>query len=332
MLSIMMRHQRSFLKANVFLLTVMFGSCVKAAVWEPMGGPIQIPVWKGNPPDLIPSNLGENFETAKSLVAGKPWHEITGVTQPTFTVYSPKTGNTGAAIVVFPGGGYKALAIDIEGTEVCDWLTSKGITCILLKYRVPDSGCHWDDKCQCHVTPKKFTALQDAQRTISTIRYQAKKYGVKPNKIGVMGFSAGGNLAVLASTESRRRAYEPIDQIDNVSSRPDFSIPVYPGHMTMEHKNKTPREVAAKELNTDIVISQDIPPTLLIHAEDDPVDPISYSEIYERELKNAGVEVRLNRYKSGGHAFGVRKSGKDKDRWTDDAINWMKTNKIIQSL
>ncbi len=121
----------------------------------------------------------------------------------------------------------------------------------------------------------------------------------------------------------------PIDEIDQVSSRPDFAIPVYPGHLTMEHKNKTPKAVAAQELNTDIEVSSDIPPTLLVHAKDDAVDPAYYSQVYERELKKAGVNVELMLYESGGHAFGVRKQGKDSDRWTDDALHWLRRIDIL---
>ncbi|KFN43026.1 hypothetical protein N789_10720 [Arenimonas oryziterrae DSM 21050 = YC6267] len=172
-------------------------------------------------------------------------------------------------------------------------------------------------------------ALQDAQRAISIVRYNAARYGIDPNKIGVMGFSAGGNLAVLSSTAFNKRSYAPIDRIDQISSRPDFAIPVYPGHMTMEHKNKTPKAVAAQELNTDIEISTEIPPTLLIHAKDDPVDPVHYSEVYARELKKAGVSVDLIIYPTGGHAFGVKKQGKATDRWTDDALAWLRAIKML---
>ena len=254
---------------------------------------------------------------------------------PTFLLYSPQVNAARSAILVFPGGGYKALAIGPKstlgflGADVCKWLTDSGITCILVKYRVPNSGCNWNKETKRHEAPDIPMALQDAQRAISIIRYNANVYGIDPDKIGVMGFSAGGNLAVLSSTAFKERFYDPIDEIDQVSSRPDFAIPVYPGHMTMEHKNKTPKAIAAQELNSDIVISTEIPPTLLIHAEDDPVDPVHYSEVYERELKKVGVNVKLIIYKTGGHAFGVKKQGKDTDRWTVDALGWLKKIKIL---
>lgn len=257
------------------------------------------------------------------------------ITHPSFLLYSPRINSNRSAVLVFPGGGYKAVAIGpqstigLNGGDVCKWLTDAGITCILVKYRVPNTGCNWNRATRRHDTPDIPMALQDAQRAMSIVRYNAKKYKINPNKIGVMGFSAGGNLAVLSSTAFKKRAYDPIDEIDQGSIRPDFAIPVYPGHMTMEHKNKTPKVIAAKVLNTDIVISKQIPPTLLIHAKDDPIDPVHFSQVYERELKKAGVNVELMLYETGGHAFGVKKQGKDTDRWTDDALRWLRKMKII---
>lgn len=262
-------------------------------------------------------------------------HEKGSLTHPTLLLYPPRVNSARSAILVFPGGGYKALAIGPKstlgflGADVCKWLTDAGITCILVKYRVPNTGCNWNKETKRHEAPDIPMALQDAQRAISIIRYNANEYGIDPDKIGVMGFSAGGNLAVLSSTAFKERSYDPVDQVDQVSSRPDFAIPVYPGHLTMEHKNKTPKAVAAQELNSDIVISTEIPPTLLVHAEDDPVDPVHYSEVYERELKEAGVNVKLIVYKTGGHAFGVKKQGKDTDRWTVDALEWLKEIEIL---
>lgn len=172
-------------------------------------------------------------------------------------------------------------------------------------------------------------ALQDAQRAMAMVRYHADAWGVDADRIGVMGFSAGGYLAVLSSTAFDARAYAPIDEVDHVGIRPDFAIPVYPGHLTMEHKNKTPEAVAARELNTDIIVSTKVPPTLLIHAKDDAVDPVHYSRLYARALRRAGVDVTLKLYDTGGHAFGVRKQRKDTDRWMDDALGWMRTHGIL---
>lgn len=227
------------------------------------GHPREVPLWPGN---------SRVLQDGIKALAG----EEGAVTHPTFLVYPPQGKSTRSAILVFPGGGYKALAIGPgstigpDGADVCRWLTESGVTCILVKYRVPNTGCNWISVTRRHDTPKVPMALQDAQRAISLVRFNASDYGIDPDRIGVMGFSAGGNLAVLSSTAFRLRSYAPIDEVDQVSSRPDLAIPVYPGHMTMEHKNKQPKSIAAQELNTDIVVSREVPPTLLIHAKDDP--------------------------------------------------------------
>ena len=299
------------------VLALLLTGSVAADSWRPTGGAEQVPVWPANAPVL---SGGIRKLEDKEILANKP---ITDVANPTYTIYSPKENPSGTCIIVFPGGGYLSLAMGLEGTEIADWLNQLGITCVLVKYRVPYSGCYWDRKLHRNVTPKVPMALQDAQRTISIIRGHAQDYHVDPNKIGVMGFSAGGNLAVLASTH-QSRSYKPIDPIDKVSCRPDFAIPVYPGHMTMEHKN-----INSRALNSDILISKSIPPTLLIHAKDDPVDPVHYSQVYAESLKKAGVSVTLKIYEHGGHAFGVRKQGKDSDRWTQDVRVWLKQIKML---
>lgn len=258
-------------------------------------------------------------------LAGKKY----AITHPSLLIYSPAESSSRAAALVFPGGGYKAVAVGpqstlgLDGADVCEWLTNAGITCVLVKYRVPDTGCNWNPITRRHDTPDVPMALQDAQRALSIVRYRADELNIDPRRIGVLGFSAGGNLAVLSSTAFRHRVYEPLDEIDRVSARPDFAIPVYPGHMTMEHKNKSPRHIAAQELNTDIEVFPGVPPTLLIHAKDDQVDPVHYSLVYERELRKVGVNVTLNVYENGGHAFGVKRQGADSDRWMDDAVAWL---------
>jgi len=306
---------------------------VKVETSEDISLPIlysqEISLWPEGSKVLID---GIDTITKDEYAIDHPWLVVT---HPTMIRYAPKRHSVRAAIVVFPGGGYKGVAIGqqstigFNGADVCKWLTGDGVTCFILKYRVPNTGCSWNAKKRQHDTPDIPMALQDAQRALSIVRYNAKKYDIDPNKIGVMGFSAGGNLAVLSSTAFKKRVYDPIDEIDQVSSRPNFAIPVYPGHLTMEHKNKKPKAVAAQELNTDIEVSADVPPTLLIHAKDDPIDPVHYSEVYERELQKAGIKAKLLLYETGGHAFGVKKQGKDTDKWTIDAITWLKEIKIL---
>src|SRR5689334_23784164 len=192
------------------LLLAAFGVHIAAALgaqtpaWQPSPGHSQIPLWPGAVPNARPVTAPETFATTDKLVAGKPWWYITNVSRPTLTVYSPAGKNTGAAVVVFPGGGYQILAIDLEGTEVCDWLTSKGITCVLLKYRVPHSGPSWQRDCNCMINPKPQPALQDAQRALGIVRQHAAEWKIDPHKVGVLGFSAGGHLVAATSNEFQK--------------------------------------------------------------------------------------------------------------------------------
>jgi acetyl esterase/lipase len=201
-------------------------------IWQPSPGHTQVPLWPGKTPDAEfgPLANSETVETVtKSPVAGRPWLAVQNVSRPTMTVYSPAEENTGVAVVVLPGGGYNVLAIDLEGTEVCDWLTSKGITYVLLKYRVPHTGPQWDGNHQ--KTPKAPMALQDTQRTIGLIRLAAAEYHIDPHKIGVLGFSAGGHLVADISTHFDKRSYPDVDAADKESCRPDFAVALYPGHL-----------------------------------------------------------------------------------------------------
>ena len=194
----------------LFVVIAFGGLNPQTPAWQPSPGHTQVPIWPGAVPDAQPAAGPhvEATEAGESLVAGRPWVQVENVSRPTMTAYSPKGKNTGAAVVVFPGGGYQILAIDLEGTEVCDWLTSKGITCVLLKYRVPGSGPHWDRRCKCHITPKSPMALEDAQRTVGLVRFHAAEWHIDPHKIGVLGFSAGGHLVAAISTHFGHRLYQ----------------------------------------------------------------------------------------------------------------------------
>jgi acetyl esterase/lipase len=186
----------------------------------------------------------------KRLVGGKPWVYVDKVSQPTMTVYSPKGNSTGAAVVVFPGGGYNVLAIDLEGTEACDWLTSKGITCVLLKYRVPCVKVGPYRDCR--------TALQDAQRTLGLLRLRAAQWKIDPQKIGVLGFSAGGHMVAAISTHFEKRLYPHVDAADKESCRPDFAVALYPGHLAVPERDFA--------LNPDVQVTNRTPPTFLLQA------------------------------------------------------------------
>jgi acetyl esterase/lipase len=284
-----------------------------------------VPLWPGTAPAAQPVAGPEDTETVKDpLVVGRPWVQVENVSRPTMTVYSPKESNTGVAAVVFPGGRYQILAIDLEGTEVCDWLTSKGITCVLLKYRVLDSGPQWDRQCNCQIYPKSPTALEDAQRTVGLVRFHAAEWHIDPHKIGVLGFSAGGHLTAAISTHFEKRLYPVVDAADKESCRPDFAVALYPGHLWIDEKKFG--------LNPDIRthITRQTPPTFLLQAEDDHVDNVNQSLVYYITLKNAGVPVEIHLYAQGGHAFGLRRTELPITGWPQLVETWLGTIGMIR--
>lgn len=292
-------------------------------VWQPSPGHTQVPIWSGALPDAQPVRGPEIVTMSKGLVGGKTVEIVDRVSQPTMTVYLPKGTNTGVAVVVFPGGGYKVLAIDLEGTEVCDWLASQGITAVLLKYRVPDSGPHWDPQAKSQVYPRAPTALEDTQRTLGLVRFHAAEWHIDPHKIGVLGFSAGGHLVADISTHFEKRAYPAEDAADHESCRPDFAVALYPGHLWIDESKF--------ELNPDIAtnITRRTPPTFLLQAEDDHVDGINQSLVYYIGLKNAGVPVEMHLYAQGGHGFGLRPTKLPITEWPQLAEKWLGTIGMI---
>jgi acetyl esterase/lipase len=300
------------------------GGCALADTWQPSAGHTQVPIWPGAAPDLKPLPKPETEGKTDSLVAGKPWTWVAYVTRPTMTVYAPKGANTGAAVVVFPGGGFEVLAVDLEGTEVCDWLASSGITCILLKYRVPSAPYDWRCDCRTDGLVTSTPSLQDAQRTMGLVRLHAKDWHIDPHKIGVIGFSAGGYLVAEISTKFRQRLYAPLDEADKESARPDFAIAVYPGHLT---RGRILTE--SNTLNPNVPVSAETPPTFLLQAEDDNVDGVNQSLAYYAGLKKAGVPVEMHLYAHGGHAFGLRPTQFPISRWPQLVETWLKTIGMI---
>ena len=260
------------------------------------------------------------------------------------TIYSPEGKNTGAAVVVFPGGGYLDLAIDLEGTEICDWLTAKGITCVLLKYRVPGEPGYPKPATypKSGPYPESPMALEDAQRTLGLVRFHAAEWHIDPHKIGVLGFSAGGHLSAAISTHFARRLYPAVDAADKESCRPDFAVVIYPGHLSLAAAERDARKGtkqfvihfppnADKDLglNPDIPVTNQTPPTFLLQAEDDHVDNVNDSLAYYIALKNAGVPVEMHLYAQGGHAFGLRPTKFPITRWPQLVETWLGTLGII---
>jgi acetyl esterase/lipase len=304
----------------LLLLSCFAPLAAQQLAWQPTAGHTQIPIWPSTPPDARPAEVPETAETTtkpEDSVAGKPWIAISNVSRPTMTVYSPKGKNTGAAVIVFPGGGYEELAIDLEGTEACDWLTAKGITCILLKYRVPAPHMtqYWGGY------PESPIALEDAQRTIGLVRFHAAEWHIDQHKIGVLGFSAGGHLVAATSVRSER-IYAAVDPADKISCRPDFAIAIYPGHLSFGDK-----ELVKPKLNPDIAshLTPQAPPTFILQNEDDHVDGINQSLVYYIALKNAGVPVEMHLYAQGGHAFGLRPTKLPVSHWPRLVETWLAT-------
>ena len=293
------------------------GGHASADGWQPSRGHEQMPIWPKAAPDAKPVNRPEEMGQTKSLVAGQPWTWVTHVAQPTMTVYPPSGTNSGAAVVVLPGGGFEVLAIDLEGTEICDWLTAKGVTCVLLKYRVPSEP--YDSHCDCRpdglATPTR--SLEDLQRTMGLVRLHAAEWHVDPHKIGVIGFSAGGYLAAEISTRYGQRLYMPLDDADKQSARPDFAMLVYPGHLA-------PDKTESLALNRNVPVTPDTPPTLLVQAEDDDTDGVNQSLTYYLALKKAGVPVEMHLYAQGGHAFGLRQTALPVTGWPRLAEAWLR--------
>ena len=327
------------IKPHLFVLCLVFSAAALHAqtqVWQPSPGHQQIPIWPGAAPDPQPVAGPETATPTPGNFrdTGKPATGVSNVTQPTMTVYSPTGKNTGVAVVVFPGGGYQGLAIDLEGTEVCDWLTPRGITCVLLKYRVttvgpyPKSGPY----------PESPMALEDAQRTLGLVRLHAAEWHIDPHKVGVLGFSAGGHLAAAISTHFLKRLYPAVDAADKESCRPDFAVSIYPGHLSitaakwdatrgsrkyvLHYPPHTDRELG---LNPDVPVTPQTPPTFLLQAEDDHVDNVNDSLAYYIALRKIGVPVEMHLYAQGGHAFGLRPTRFPITAWPKLVDTWLVT-------
>ena len=252
----------------------------------------------------------EKGDTIGGRVGGASVYRLYSVGVPEITVYqAPDELATGAAVIVCPGGGYQLLAYDLEGTEVCRWLNEMGVTAVLLKYRVPRREGRGK-----HEAP-----LQDLQRAISYVRANATALDIDPERIGVIGFSAGAHLAAMASNGFEQRTYPESDAADRVSCRPDFCMLVYPAYLSG----------GRFELAPEIKVSERTPPTLLIQAENDK-SFIDGSLFYYYALKQAGVPAEMHLYADGGHGYGLRDTGAAVNEWPYRAEDWLNRLGIIE--
>jgi len=306
---LIMPRRLAFLAVAAILSASLFA---QKPAWQPAPGHPTMDLWPHGAPGAQSSAGTEvDITTAKdNLIADKLVIRLGNVSTPTLTVYAPKQKNTGAAIVVFPGGGYHILAIDLEGTEVCDWLNSVGITCVLVKYRVPDSGPY----------PKSSAALQDAQRALGIVRSHAAEWHIDPARIGVLGFSAGAHLSAALSTHFDQRLYDPVDDADKLSCRPDFAVIVYPGYLALSEQN-----FAA---NAEIHVTEKTPPSFIVQAEDDPVH-VENATVYFLALKNAKVPAEMHIYASGGHGYGLRRTELPVTEWPKLVETWLGTIRVV---
>jgi acetyl esterase/lipase len=291
----------------------------RQGVWQPTAGGTQVQLWPENAVLAKPDTGDHPEETGNGspLVAGRKWHWASYVTRPTMTIYRPKGRNTGVTMLVLPGGGFAAVATDLEGTEICDWVIQQGVTCVILKYRTPQE---WpvDEEKGFGQRPKVLLGLQDAQRAMGLLRQRASTYGIDPQKIGVIGFSAGAYLvANMSNTEER--TYTPADSADREPSRPDFAILAYTGRLWDRSNAKTDLGLAPW-----VQISAKAPPTLLIHAMNDPVDDVRHAMAYALALNDAGVPVDMRIYAKGGHAFGMRPTTDPiTTQWPEQVKRWL---------
>lgn len=265
-------------------------------------------LWPGKPPGET-TELPTEVDTTKdtdNLIAGRRLQRIGNVSTPTLAIYRPAPEkDTGAAVIICPGGGHHILAYDLEGTEVAEWLNSIGVTGIVLKYRVParDPERRW------------LAAVQDAQRAVSLTRSRAQEWKLDPARIGILGFSAGGETAGLTAIFEERQ-YEAADEVDQASARPNFAVLVYAGGFTEKDEPK---------LKPYVNVTSAAPPMLLVHAFDDPV-PVANSLLLTLELKRAGVPAELHIYSAGGHGYGLRKTEQPVTDWPARCADWLRAS------
>ncbi|HEX7572868.1 MAG TPA: alpha/beta hydrolase [Bacteroidota bacterium] len=276
------------------------------------GVPDTVSIWPAGTPGILAGHAREHDATTPGdgLIGGRPVIRLSGISDPTITVYRPeRTGETGAAVVVFPGGGYHILAMDLEGTEVCDWLNSIGVTAILLKYRVPDPSPH-------------TRPLEDAQRALGIVRSRAGDWNIDPHRIGVLGFSAGGHLAASLSCSFQKRIYTLADDADRLSCRPDFAVLIYPAYLAVSDSEST--------LDPSLHVTGDAPPAFIVQTQHDPIG-VNNSIAYYRALLRAGVPAEMHLYEAGGHGYGLRPSAMPVSGWPSRLAEWMRSMKFISA-
>ncbi len=271
--------------------------------------PTPVKLWPGKAPGETKDIGAEKYlEAKKGQLEVK---RLANVSEPAITIYAPpKDKANGTAVIVVPGGGYNILAIEHEGSDVCEWLNKLGVTAVLLKYRVPKREAQ---------TPDNLAMVQDAQRAITLVRGMSKELGIDPIRVGMLGFSAGGHLAVCTAL-TKKRLYEKVDKSDEqFGHEPNFAILVYPAYLVDKDG----------ALKPEFEVKKDSPPMFFAHANDDPVTPLSSVALYSA-LKKNNVPAELHIYATGGHGFGMKKVPHPCASWPDRAGDWMKSRGLLE--
>lgn len=272
--------------------------------------PKVVDLWPGMAPGETGA-IGQEADMTKpneNLIAGRRLIRLGNVSKPTMTIMKPASENdTGAAVMIFPGGGYNILAWDLEGTEVAEWLNKNGVSGIVVKYRVPKRA-----GLENYAPP-----LQDAQRAMGLARAHAKEWGIDPNRIGTLGFSAGGHLAAALASHATERTYPRVDAADDESCAPNFNFLIYPGYLALKEQGD--------KINPSAAVSPKHPKTFIVMAEDDPVRPEN-ALVYYTELMKAKIPAELHIYPTGGHGYGLRATKEMVTTWPDRAVDWMRSN------
>lgn len=265
-------------------------------------------LWPGKAPGETKDIGDEKLIAPKNATDVK---RVSHVSEPTITVYAPpKDKANGTAVLVAPGGGYNILAIEHEGTQVCEWLNTLGVTAVLLKYRVPKHEAQ---------TPDNLAMVQDAQRAISLVRSMSKELGIDPTRVGMLGFSAGGHLTVCTAL-AKKRMYETADKgEEQFSYLPNFAVLVYPAYLTDK----------GGALKPEFEVKKDSPPMFFAHSSDDPVTSEGSVALYSA-LKKAGVPSELHLYATGGHGYGMKKVPHPCATWPDRAGDWLKARGLLE--
>jgi acetyl esterase/lipase len=292
---------------SLLLAIAALGSAVAAE-------PPVFDLWPATPPGETNALPAEKDMTkpGEGLVAGQRVIRLGNVSKPTMTLFrAPQDKDTGAGVIVLPGGGYNILAWDLEGTEVCAWLNSIGVNAVLVKYRVPKRPG----------LDRHAPALQDAQRAFSLVRSRAGEFGIDPSRLGVLGFSAGGHLSAALSASAATRTYPAVDTADRISCRPDFSVLIYPAYLTLKEQGD--------KINPETAVTSNTPPAFIAMTQDDPVR-VESALFYSVALKQAGVPFELHIYPKGGHGYGLRRNENPVTAWPDRATEWMRARGLLK--